>query len=84
MRTLGAKAFKAQCLAILDEVDRTGESVVILKRGRPVAKLARAASANGRYPQECLRGSVEVLGDIMAPVLPAHAWEALAGGRKKP
>ncbi len=37
MRTIGATQFKAQCLALLDEVDREG--IVITKRGKPVAKL---------------------------------------------
>lgn len=33
-----ASELKARCLAILDEVGRTGESVVISKHGRPVAE----------------------------------------------
>jgi prevent-host-death family protein len=39
MRSIRASEFKAKCLAILDEVERTGEPVTILKRGRPVARL---------------------------------------------
>jgi prevent-host-death family protein len=35
MRVMKASEFKARCLAILDEVERTGEVVVISKRGRP-------------------------------------------------
>ena len=38
-RSIGAAAFKAECLKIMDEVARTGESVTITKRGRPVAEL---------------------------------------------
>lgn len=34
-----ASRFKAECLAILDQVDRMGISVVITKHGRPVARL---------------------------------------------
>ncbi len=75
-RSLKASEFKAKCLAVLEEVDRTGEPVTILKRGRPVARLVRATPSPGRYPQDALAGTVEVVGDIIAPVLPPQAWEA--------
>jgi prevent-host-death family protein len=37
--TIGAAEFKATCLAVLDEVARTGRPIVVTKRGKPVAKL---------------------------------------------
>lgn len=37
MKTIPAAKFKAQCLALIDEVDEEG--IVITKRGKPVAKL---------------------------------------------
>ena len=42
MRTFKAGEFKAKCLAILDEVAATGETVEITKRGRVVARLGPA------------------------------------------
>lgn len=39
-RTIPAGEFKAKCLALMDEIEATGEEVVITKRGRPVARLA--------------------------------------------
>lgn len=39
METIQASEFKAKCLALLDEVARTGETIVITKHGEPVAKL---------------------------------------------
>lgn len=36
-KMIGAAEFKAHCLRILDEVERTGEPVTITKRGRVVA-----------------------------------------------
>jgi antitoxin (DNA-binding transcriptional repressor) of toxin-antitoxin stability system len=39
METMGAGKFKDACLKILDDVARNKTSVVITKRGRPVAKL---------------------------------------------
>lgn len=82
MRVIKASEFKARCLAILDEVERTGESVVISKHGRPVAELVRPRrQGTGRFPQDALRGTGRTLGDIIAPALPSDAWEATRGRR---
>lgn len=79
MRTIRASEFKAKCLAILDEVERTGETVTILKRGRAVARLLPPVPTEGRYPQHALFGTVRVVGDIVEPVLPAEDWDAVRG-----
>ncbi len=39
MQHISASRFKAQCLAILDEVAEAGSELVITKRGKPVAQL---------------------------------------------
>jgi prevent-host-death family protein len=77
MRSIGAAEFKTKCLAILDEVEQTGESVTILKRGRAVARLVPPGLGKSEYPQRDLFGTVEILGDVVEPVLPAEEWEAL-------
>jgi len=84
MVTINASDFKARCLAILDEVKRTGETITILKRGRPVAQLGPAREDTGEYPQQTLRGSARIVGDILSPPLPADAWEATRAGSPCP
>jgi prevent-host-death family protein len=78
MKTTSATEFKAKCLALLDEVANTGTSVTILKRGKPVAQLVPVVPRDKGYPQDTLLGTVEVLGDIVSPILTADAWEAEA------
>jgi prevent-host-death family protein len=39
MPTVSASRFKAECLALLDDVARGGEEIVVTKRGRPVARV---------------------------------------------
>lgn len=73
---IGASEFKAKCLAILDEVQRTGEPVTILKRGKPVARLVPAVEGEEPFPQDTLEGTVRIRGDIVGPVLPPEAWDA--------
>ena len=77
METINASDFKARCLAILDRVSATGERVVILKRGRPVAELGPAIRGHAEFPQSELQGTVTVIGDIVAPAIPADHWESL-------
>ncbi len=79
MLVYNASEFKAKCLAILDQVNSTREAVTILKRGKPVAQLVPPVQQEKGFPQDDLRGSVRVLGDIVAPPLPAEAWESEAG-----
>lgn len=76
MRTMASSEFKAKCLAVLDEVASTGEPVIILKRGKPIARLVPSLSTKERHPQNEIFGSVRIVGDILEPVLPPDAWEA--------
>jgi prevent-host-death family protein len=57
MRTIPAGRFKAQCLRLLDEVSETGETIVVTKRGKPVARV----EPMGEPPS--LKGSVIYLVD---------------------
>jgi prevent-host-death family protein len=69
-RTIPASEFKARCLALLDEVARTGETLIVTKRGRPVARLGPLEAPPG------LLGSVsyETEEDLLAPE--GDLWEA--------
>lgn len=64
-----AGQFKARCLALLDRVARTGEEVVVTKRGKPVARVVPIKPAH----QPSLIGSVKTRGDIVGPIL--DEWE---------
>ena len=79
MQTINASQFKARCLALLDEVAATGETITVLKRGKPVAQLVPPAPAAARYPQDELLGTVTLKGDVIEPVLPAQSWDAERG-----
>jgi prevent-host-death family protein len=39
LREITATQFKARCLRLLDEVAESGETLVITKHGRPVARV---------------------------------------------
>ena len=46
--TLTASEFKAKCLRLLDEVAELGNTVVVTKHGRPVAKVVPIAARRKR------------------------------------
>jgi prevent-host-death family protein len=73
-RTIKASEFKAKCLAMMDEVARTGERVVITKNGQPVADLVPHKTAK-RNPLGIWKGSVEIAGDIISPI--DVEWDAM-------
>lgn len=77
METINASEFKARCLAILDHVQTTGEHVLILKRGRPVAELLPTSGARTEYPQLELAGTLTIVDDIIEPAVPEQDWETL-------
>jgi prevent-host-death family protein len=67
MRSIAAGKFKAQCLALLDEVARTHTEIVVTKYGRPVACVCPyEGEARGRANP--LKGSIVSEKDILAPV----------------
>ena len=39
MRTMPAGEFKAKCLAVMAEVNATGQPVLVTKRGKPLARV---------------------------------------------
>lgn len=68
--TVPAARFKAECLALLDRVAQTGESLVVTKRGRPVARVVPVHE----IASTSLLGSVRIAGNIVAPT--DDAWDA--------
>lgn len=65
--TIPAGAFKARCLELMDSVARTGQPLIITKRGRPIAQLAPLLEARATL-RGFLQGSVRSTGDLLAPI----------------
>jgi len=76
MKTMAAGEFKARCLQVMDQVSSTRTPVVITKRGKPVAKLVPADERRSDA-FDSLKGKIEIVGDIVSPIIPPEDWEAL-------
>ncbi len=79
MKAIAVTEFKAQCLALLEDVARTGEPLVVTKRGKPLARVVPSGVAGAVYPQSDLAGTVSIQGDVIEPIAPASAWNAARG-----
>lgn len=78
LKTVSISEFKATCLGLLEEVRQTGRAVLVTKRGVPIAQVVPppAALAPGGWLGEG-RASVRAIGDVLEPVVPPEAWEAV-------
>ncbi len=70
--------FKARCLAIIERVRKTGEPLLITRRGEPVAQILPPPLPEPSQESAfgCMKGTARELGDILEP-LPIEDWEVL-------
>ena len=67
MRTITALEFAATCLELMDEVSRSGETLVVTRNGRPIAEL-RPFSGGRRDSPFGMHKSLEIRGDVVSPL----------------
>ena len=84
MRTIGVSEFKTEGLALLDEVQKTGEPVMVTRHGKPVAKIVPMPAAEmeprKNEPRKILgymKGTGRIVGDIVSPAADLEDWEVL-------
>lgn len=77
MEVIAISQFKATCLAVLERVRKTGEPVVVTRRGKPVAQIQPPPPPEvGRESRfGCMQGTIEIVGDIVGPLHDVD-WEA--------
>jgi len=79
MQTMAAGEFKAKCLRVIDEVKATGKTVIITKRGKPVARISPLEAS----PQEKksifgrLRPMGVITGDIVSSEFTDAEWDRM-------
>ncbi len=79
MQEIAISKFKATCLAVLEEVRRSGSPVRVTRFGKPVAEIVPPRAERNVRRLGTMRDSFEVLGDIVGPIGAFEAWKP---GRK--
>lgn len=80
MKTIRAKTFKANCLAIIDEVNAKREAVVITKHGKPLAKLV-PVDLGADEIFGFFRGRGSITSDVVAAAIDPEDWGNLRCAR---
>jgi prevent-host-death family protein len=80
MEEIAISKFKATCLAVLENVRKTGKTVLVTRFGEPVAEVVPAhVSRKTRHWVGSLAGTGRIKGDIVSPASEEDDWEALRG-----
>jgi prevent-host-death family protein len=75
-KRIGAAAFKANCLRILDEIERSGEPITVTKRGRPVAEVKPVKKRERRSIIGAMKGTVLRYDRPFDPAIDPDEWHA--------
>ena len=78
MREIAISKFKAKCLSLLEEVSKTRTPLRVTRRGKAIADVIPTSSdAEERSWIGSMSGSIDIVGDIVSPVIDIEAIEAL-------
>jgi prevent-host-death family protein len=61
VRQIKASEFKAKCLKLIDEVNATGEAIIITKRGKAVVRVERQRPVS-KTLRGSFKGKIELIG----------------------
>jgi len=78
MKEVAISEFKAKCLALLEQVQKTKKPIRVTRFGKPVAEVVppspEAPAANWIGS---MKDSMKIVGDIVSPANDESDWEAL-------
>jgi len=84
MRTIAAGEFKAKCLAVMAEVNSSGQPVLVTRRGKPLARILPFDEQPAKEAPDAIFGclshflaSPELVDDFTEPFIPLEAWDHL-------
>jgi prevent-host-death family protein len=78
VKEVAISEFKAKCLSLLDQVQKTKKPILVTRFGKPVAEVIPASPKVG--PGDwigSMKGTFEILGDIISPADDEQDWEVL-------
>lgn len=76
--TIPISKFKATCLSLLSQVKKTGKTILVTRKGEPLALITPPPPPpKPKTWLGSMRNSIEIRGDIMSPVLSEKEWEVL-------
>jgi len=78
IQEIAISEFKAKCLSLLEEVSKTKTPLRVTRRGKPLADVIPASpEAEERSWIGSMSGTIDLVGDIVSPVIEIESIEAL-------
>jgi prevent-host-death family protein len=78
IQEIAISKFKAKCLSLLEEVSKTKTPLRVTRRGKPIADVVPTSTEEDeRGWIGSMSGSVDILGDVVSPVIDMEDIEAL-------
>ncbi|HKU14883.1 MAG TPA: type II toxin-antitoxin system Phd/YefM family antitoxin [Steroidobacteraceae bacterium] len=74
MKTIAAADFKARCLALLEQVRKTRQPLVVTRHGKPVAEISPYVDKSSTKDNP-LKGSILHQGDLLSPI--EVSWDSV-------
>ena len=74
MKEVAISEFKAKCLSLLEEVEKTKKPLLVTKFGKPIAEV-NPPSPKSRSWLGSMKGEIKFLGDIVSPVFDERDWK---------
>ena len=78
MEEISISEFKAKCLALMEQVRKTKKPLRVTKFGKALVDIVPAAPPkhSGNW-LGCMKGTAEIVGDIVSPATDPEEWEVL-------
>ncbi|HEV2961875.1 MAG TPA: type II toxin-antitoxin system Phd/YefM family antitoxin [Candidatus Angelobacter sp.] len=76
MQEIAISEFKAKCLALIEEVNKTKQPIRITRHGKPIAEVVPSSPERKRRKLGSMSGTVKILGNIVSPVVDLDEFEA--------
>ena len=78
MKEVAISEFKAKCLSLLDQVQKTKKPILVTRFGKPVAEVIPASpkAIAGDWIGS-MKDTMKIVGDIVSPANEESDWEAL-------
>jgi prevent-host-death family protein len=77
MQKIAISEFKAKCLALLEQVQKTKKPLLVTRFGKPVAQVSPPPTESAGDFIGSMKGTFEILGDIISPANDEDDWEVL-------
>lgn len=75
MKEVAISEFKAKCLALLQQVQKTKSPIRVTRFGKPIAEIVPASTAASTNWLGSMKHSIDIIGDIVSPANDEEEWQ---------